>query len=66
MPLTRGLIENGMSQDAAMAFLISGCVVNICGVVAIAPVLKLKPIQLYLGLSVLGSMAAGYVFEWTV
>jgi uncharacterized membrane protein YraQ (UPF0718 family) len=66
LPLTRGLIENGMSEGAAMAFLISGGVVSIWGAMAIAPVLKLKPFLLYLTLAVLGSLAAGYVFEWVV
>ncbi len=64
LPLTRGLIDNGMSQGAAMAFLISGGVVSIWGAVAIAPVLKLKPFLLYLLLAVLGSTVAGYMFEW--
>lgn len=66
LPLTRGLIENGMSEGAAMAFLISGGVVSIWGALAIAPVLKLKPFLLYLALAVLGSLAAGYIFEWVV
>ncbi|WP_299673549.1 permease [uncultured Roseobacter sp.] len=64
LPLTRALIDNGMSQGAAMAFLISGGVVSIWGAMAIAPVLKLKPFLLYLALAVSGSLAAGYVFEW--
>lgn len=66
LPLTRGLIDNGMSEGAAMAFLISGGVVSIWGAMAIAPVLKLKPFLLYLALAVLGSLAAGYIFEWAV
>ena len=66
LPLTRGLIDNGMSMGAAMAFLISGGVVSIWGAMAIAPVLKLKPFLLYLLLAVLGSLAAGYVFGWLV
>ncbi len=66
LPLARGLIDNGMSRGAAMAFLISGGVVSIWGALAIAPVLKLKPFLLYLCLAVLGSLAAGYVFEWAV
>ena len=66
LPLTRGLIEKGMSQGAAMAFLVSGGVVSIWGAMAIAPVLKLKPFLLYLGLAVVGSLAAGYLFEWVV
>lgn len=66
LPLTRGLIDNGMSEGAAMAFLVSGGVVSIWGAMAIAPVLKLKPFLLYLLLAVLGSLAAGYVFGWMV
>ncbi|MGZ2259423.1 permease [Roseobacter sp. A03A-229] len=64
LPLTRALIDNGMSKGAAMAFLISGGVVSIWGAMAIAPVLKLKPFLLYLALAVSGSLAAGYLFEW--
>ncbi len=66
LPLTRGLIDNGMSKGAAMAFLVSGGVVSIWGAMAIAPVLKLKPFMLYLLLAVLGSLGAGYVFGWIV
>ena len=66
LPLTRGLIDKGMSQGAAMAFLVSGGVVSIWGALAIAPLLKLKPFLLYLALAVLGSLAAGYLFEWLV
>jgi len=66
LPLTRGLIDNGMSPGAAMAFLISGGVVSIWGALAIAPVLKLKPFLLYLLLAVTGSLGAGYVFGWLV
>ncbi|WP_299555491.1 permease [uncultured Tateyamaria sp.] len=66
LPLTRGLIDNGMSEGAAMAFLVSGGVVSIWGAMAIAPVLKLKPFLLYLLLAVLGSLAAGYVFGWVI
>lgn len=64
LPLTRGLIDNGMSEGAAMAFLVSGGVVSIWGALAIAPILKLKPFLLYLALAVLGSLAAGYIFQW--
>ncbi len=64
LPLTRGLIDNGMSEGAAMAFLVSGGVVSIWGAMAIAPVLKLKPFLLYLLLAILGSLAAGYAFGW--
>jgi len=64
LPLTRGLIDGGMSEGAAMAFLVSGGVVSIWGAMAIFPVLKLKPFALYLLLAVLGSLLAGYAYEW--
>lgn len=64
LPLTRGLLDNGMSPGAAMAFLVSGGVVSIWGAMAIFPVLKLRPFLLYLVLAVIGSLLAGYVFEW--
>lgn len=41
LPLARALIDKGMSEGAAMAFLISGGVVCIWGAMAISPVLKL-------------------------
>jgi hypothetical protein len=66
LPLARSLIENGMSNGAAMAFLVSGGVVSIWGAMAIAPVLKIKPFLLYLILAVTGSLAVGYTFEWLV
>ena len=66
LPLTRGLIDNGMSQGAALAFLVSGGVVSIWGALAIAPVLKLKPCMRYLWLAVLGSLIAGYAFDWVM
>ncbi len=62
LPLTRGLMDHGMSPGAAMAFLVSGGVVSIWGAMAILPVLRLKPFTLYLLLAVTGSMAAGWVY----
>ncbi|MDF1736859.1 MAG: permease [Minwuia sp.] len=64
LPLTRALLDHGMSAGAAMAFLVSGGVVSIWGAMAIFPVLKPKPFLLYLALAISGSMASGYVFGW--
>ncbi|UXX84913.1 permease [Roseovarius pelagicus] len=66
LPLTRGLLDHGMSPGAAMAFLVSGGVVSIWGAMAIFPVLRLPPFLLYLALAVSGSLAAGYVFDWVM
>ncbi|MCP4316197.1 MAG: permease [Hyphomicrobiales bacterium] len=63
LPLTRALIDHGMSQGAAMAFLVSGSVVSIWGALAIFPVLRLKPFMLYLVLAVSGSLISGWIFD---
>lgn len=62
LPLTRALIEAGMSPGAAMAFLVSGGVVSIWGAMAIAPVLRLRPFLLYIGFAITGSMLSGWAF----
>ncbi len=62
LPLTRALLDHGMSSGAAMAFLVSGGMVSIWGAMAIFPVLKLKPFILYLMLAVGGSMMSGWIF----
>lgn len=64
LPLTRILIEQGMSQGAAMAFLVSGGVVSIWGAMAIFPVLKLKAFLLFLFCAVLGSLCVGWSYEY--
>ncbi|WP_371226007.1 permease [Roseovarius sp. 2305UL8-3] len=64
LPLTRGLMDHGMSPGAAMGFLVSGGVVSIWGAMAIFPVLRLKPFVLYLALAVSGSLMVAYVFDW--
>ncbi|MEM8841242.1 MAG: permease [Pseudomonadota bacterium] len=62
LPLTRALLDHGMSPGAAMGFLVSGGVVSIWGAMAIFPVLKLKPFLLYLALAAVGSMIVGWSF----
>ena len=62
LPLTRALLDNGMSPGAAMAFLVSGGVMSVWGAMAIFPVLKLKPFLLYLSLALTGSMMSGWIF----
>lgn len=64
LPLTRGLIDHGMSLGAAMAFLVSGSVVSIWGAIAILPVLRTKPFVLYLFLAAIGSISVGWLYDW--
>ncbi len=63
LPLTRGLIDHGMSLGAAMAFLVSGSVVSIWGAIAIFPVLRTRPFLLYLLLALSGSLAVGWLYD---
>jgi len=63
LPLTRGLIDHGMSLGAAMAFLVSGSVVSIWGAIAIFPILRSKPFFLYLSLAIVGSLATGWLYD---
>ena len=63
LPLTRGLIDHGMSPGAAMAFLVSGSVVSIWGAIAIFPVLRTRPFLLYLLLALTGSLAVGWLYD---
>lgn len=62
LPLTRGLMDHGMSPGAAMAFLVSGSVVSIWGAMAIFPVLRLKPFVLFVLLAVVGSLCSGWLY----
>jgi uncharacterized membrane protein YraQ (UPF0718 family) len=62
LPLTRALLEHGMSPGAALAFLVAGGVVSIWGALAIFPVLRFKPFLLYLALAAIGSMMSGWIF----
>ena len=63
LPLVRSLVDHGMSHGAAMAFLVSGGAMSVWGIVAIAPVLKLRAILMYAAVAVVGSLLAGLVFE---
>ncbi|MEM7320204.1 MAG: permease [Pseudomonadota bacterium] len=64
LPLTRTLLDHGMSPAAAMAFLVSGGVVSVWGALAIFPVLRFKPFCLYLILAAIGSMLSGWGFGY--
>lgn len=63
LPLTRGLLDLGMSPGAALAFLVSGSAVSIWGIIAVVPVLRTATAALLVTLALAGSLATGYVFE---
>ncbi|MEM1429661.1 MAG: permease [Pseudomonadota bacterium] len=63
LPLVGGLIEQGMSQGAGMAFLIAGGVTSIPAAIAVWALVKPKVFGLYLALSLAGASVAGFAFQ---
>ena len=59
VPLIAGLLEQGMSQGAAMAFVIAGGVSCIPAAVAVWALVKPRIFAAYLGFAFLGSLLAG-------
>jgi uncharacterized membrane protein YraQ (UPF0718 family) len=61
-PLLAGLIEQGMSVGAAMAFMIAGAVSSIPAMAAVWSLVKPRVFAAYLGLGVTGAILAGVLF----
>ncbi len=61
--LINGLLRQGMDGGAALAFLIGGAVTTIPAMSAVYGIVKPRVFALYLGFSVLGSLASGYAFK---
>lgn len=62
VPLIDGLLHQGMSQGAAMAFMIAGGVSSIPAAVAVWALVRPRVFGAYLGLAVTGAVAAGLVW----
>ncbi len=62
-PLLAGLIEQGMSAGAAMAFMIAGSVSSIPAMAAVWSLVKPRIFAIYLGLGVTGAILAGLVYQ---
>ncbi len=65
-PMLAGLIEQGMSQGAAMAFLMAGAVSSIPAAAAVWSLVKPRVFGAYLGLGVGGAIISGVVFQMIV
>lgn len=66
LPLVRGLMDKGMGFGPALAFMIAGAAVSLYAAVAVAAIVRLRVFGLYVGLAVLGAMAAGWAAEWII
>ncbi|WP_420406682.1 permease [Hoeflea sp.] len=62
-PLLAGLIEQGMSNGAAMAFMISGAVSSIPAMAAVWSLVRTQVFAAYIGLGVSGAIVSGVVFQ---
>jgi uncharacterized protein len=62
-PLLAGLMEQGMSAGAAMAFMIAGSVSSVPAMAAVWSLVKPRVFVTYLGLGVIGAILSGMLFQ---
>ncbi len=62
-PLLAGLIEQGMSNGAAMAFMVSGAISSIPAMAAVWSLVKRQVFFSYIGLGVSGAIISGMIFQ---
>lgn len=63
IPLISGLLELGMAPGAALAFVTAGAVSSIPAAMAVYALVKRSIFCVYIGLGLLGSMVAGYMYQ---
>jgi uncharacterized protein len=61
-PLVAGLIEQGMSPGAGLAFMVAGAVSSIPAMAAVWSLVKPRVFAAYLGLGITGAILVGLVF----
>lgn len=61
LPIVKGLLTQGMQPGAAIAFLIAGPVTTIPAMTAVWTVVRKPVFALYIAVSLLGSMAVGFI-----
>ncbi len=65
-PLLAGLMTQGMSGGAAMAFMVAGAVSSIPAMAAVWSLVKPKVFATYMGLGVSGAIVTGIIFQAVV
>jgi len=63
LPLVSGLVDQGMQPGAAIAFMIAGSVTSIPAAIAVFALVKHRVFFAYLVFALLGSFAAGLLFQ---
>lgn len=63
MPIVRGMMDHGMDQGTALSFIIAGAATSIPAMVAVYALVKKRTFFLYVGYSLVGAIAAGYLYR---
>ncbi|MCZ6709881.1 MAG: permease [Gammaproteobacteria bacterium] len=63
LPLIRGLMEKGMADGAAMAFLIAGGVTSAWAAIPVFALVRTPVFIFYILMAVIGSMLAGWAYQ---
>ena len=63
LPLIRALLDNGMSQGAALAFMISGAGTSIGAIAGALTIARWRVIALVVGVLWLGAIVSGFAFD---
>ncbi len=66
MPLVGGLLAQGMSPAAALAFLIAGPTTTLPAMSAVWGLVHRKVFALYIGFSLVGAIVLGYIYSFTL
>lgn len=63
LPLVAGLVEQGMSPGAGLAFLVAGGVTSLPAAIAVFALVKRRVFVLYIALALFGSLASGLLYQ---
>jgi uncharacterized membrane protein YraQ (UPF0718 family) len=66
LPLIRALLDNGMSQGAALAFMISGAGTSIGAIAGALTIARWRVVALVVGVLWIGAMICGFAFDLTL
>ena len=63
VPVVAGLIENGMTQGAALSFMLAGSMTSIPAAIAVFSLVKRPLFAWYIALALIGAIAAGWIYQ---
>ena len=66
LPLVRGLIDRGMAEGAAMAFLVAGGIICVWTAIPVFALVRLPVFLTYVVMAIVGSMLSGWAYAIAV